>query len=210
MNPSNNVYCPSPSSEDNIQCCVESEKHHEIRAVDDYQSWGFDDLSSLGISDPFEGSDISLADNTNIFANSNLNLDDTSNYQIAQIPGDLPTDTPSADNSQAFQPSNMDTLPLVQDLQPEYEQYQPPSDKALKSGKKGVSYFNLDAFNEGMALNMGVGQDHNLEDAWKEQALHEPTFRDGPNGGPGVAAGKIDLGWNTEFSGPQMIYDFQH
>ena len=196
--------------------------HHEIRAVDEYASWGFDNFGSSGNTDLFgdlnsnvDSTDSSFGDlgynfdDSNLYGDSNFNLDDPSTYQLAQIPGDVPLPQ-SVDNTLDYQSLDMNTVPLVQDLQPAaYEETYEPN-KALKPGKNGASYLNIDGFNDGIAPGMTVAGDRNLEDAWKHQASYEPTLWDGWGGGPGIAAGEVNLGWNTHFEGPQMIYDFNH
>ena len=107
---------------------------------------------------------------------------------------------------QGYQNLNMDTVPMVQDLEPQYEEYQPL--KTLKTSKNGPSYLPIDNFNDRLGPEMTVTKDRGQEDAWKMQPMHEATFQHGRNGGPGIATDNGILVWNSQFEGPQMVWDF--
>lgn len=204
--PSKNIYCPSPSSDDNIQCCVESEKRRELRAVNDYESWGFDTFDPPDITDP-SGDLGGLFDDTNLPVDSSFNFDDSSNFQLAQATEGVNLE-PTVDNSIDYQNWNMDKIPEVQDLQPVYynddeEQNIQPL-KTLKSGKK-ASYLRLDNFNNRIAPSLRISDESMNGNDWSSE------MTDGRNDGPGIAAANgLNLGWSSQFTGPQMIYDFQH
>lgn len=167
--------------------------HHEIRAVNDYESWGFDMPDGMDTSGDL-GFNLD-----NILGDSGF--DDTSDTQLAQIPGDINTEN-TVDNSQDDQTWKMDKIPEVKDLQPEYEEYNP--EKSLKSSKKGSSYLKIDDFNDRLGPGLKVSDDPSQENDWS------PSFTDDRNGGPGIAAGRMNLGWNAQFEGPQMIWNLEN
>lgn len=107
---------------------------------------------------------------------------------------------------QGYQNLNMETVPMVQDLEPQYEEYQPL--KTFKTSKNGPSYLPIDNFNDRLGPEMTVTKDRGQEDAWKIQPMHEATFQDGRNGGPGIATDNGIVVWNSHFEGPQMVWDF--
>lgn len=203
--PSNHVYCPSPSSDDNIQCCVESEKHHEIRAVNDYEVWGFDTFDPPDVTDISRDLDAYL-DNTNSFGDSDSSFDDSSDFKVAQMPEGINVEN-NVDNGLDYQTWNMDKIPEVQNLQPKYQDEDYEEDvkplKNLKGGKK-ASYLRIDYFNNRIAPGLRISDDRSDGNDWS------PSFTDERNGGPGIATGGVNLGWSAQFEGPQMIYDFQH
>lgn len=201
--PSNNVYCPSSSSDDNIQCCVENEKHRELRAINDYEVWGFDTFDPPDVIDP-PGDFSSYFDDTNLFGDSTFNVDDSYNFDLAQATEGINVE-PSVDNSIDYQDWSMDKIPEVQNLQPVYHDYdddeyiQPL--KTLKSGNK-ASYLRIDNFNQRIAPSLRISDERMDGNDWS------PEFTDGRNDGPGIAAGGVNLGWSAQFTGPQMIYNF--
>lgn len=175
--------------------------------MNDYDSWGFDTFDVPGITDPSR--DLGgLFDGSNLFADSSVNLDDSSNFQLAQATEGV-TVEPTVDNSINYQDWTMDKIPAVQDLQPVYhgddddEHYIQPL-KTLKSGK-GASYLRLDNFNSRIAPSLRVSDERMDGNDWSSQ------MTDGRNDGPGIAAGNgVSLGWSAQYSGPQMIYEIQH
>ena len=175
--------------------------------MNDYESWGFDTLDSPDITDP-SGDLGGLFDDSNLFADSSFNFDDSSAYQVAQATEGVTVD-PTVDNSLNYQDWTMDTIPEVQNLQPVYhgddddDQYIQPL-KTLKSGKQ-ASYLRLENFNNRIAPSLRVSDERMDGNDWS------PEMTDGRNDGPGIAAGNgVSLGWSSQFTGPQMIYDFPH
>jgi hypothetical protein len=139
-------------------------------------------------------------DKTDKSKESSSTSNDASKIQLAQIPGgDLELKTPAIDNKDA-----MDTIPSVQDLEPEWEEYKPP--KTVK-GKAG-SYLQIDYFNDRVAPGMAVAKDRNQEDAHEIQALHEPTFSNPRNGGPGIVTEAASLVWNSKVGAPHLVWDW--
>ena len=185
---------------------MESEKHHEIRAVNDYESWGFDLFDSPDSMDT-TGDWGSYLDDTNPFGDWGLSFDDPSNFQVAQIPEGINVESP-VENSLDDQAWNMDKLPEVQDLQPLYQEDKYQNFQTLKALNDGeqASYLQLDNFNNRIAPSLTVSDETVNGNNWS------PAFTDERNGGPGIAAaaGNVNLGWNAQFEGPQMIYDFDH
>jgi hypothetical protein len=170
---------------------VKENIHLEMRSPQESETLGFDSVDSLN---SMEGPD-----------DLGSNLDNTPGLELAQIPGDVEMDSPAQDNK-AYQKWNLDTIPAVQDLTPESEEYQPL--KALK-GKKISSYLPIDDFNDRIAPGLTVAKDKGQEDEWKQQPDHEVTFSDGSNGGPGIDAGDGGghIVFNSQFGGPQMVWN---
>lgn len=190
---------------------MENGKQHELRAVNDHESWGFDNFDPPDVTDT-SGDFDSYLDDTTLLGDSDLTFDDPSSFQVAQVTGGINVDTP-IDNSLDYQNWNMDRIPAVQNLQPKYpvddtddDQYipEPTTIKTLKSGTNKASYLQIDKFNNKIAPKLRMSSESPDTNEWS------PGFTDGRNDGPGISSGSLNLGWSSQYSGPQMIYEISH
>lgn len=146
---------------------MENKKHHELRAVNDYEVWGLDTFDPPDFTDTF-GDLSSYFDDTNLFGDSSFNFDDSSNFQLAQATEGVNVDN-TVDNSLDYQDLNMNKVPEVQNLQPVYyddgyEQNIQPL-KTLKDGKQ-ASYLRLDNFNNRIAPALRISNDRMDGNDW--------------------------------------------
>lgn len=178
---------------------MESEKRHELRSVNEYESWGFDTFDAPDNTDPL-GDLGSLFDDNDLFAS-----DDSSSFQLAQATRGVNVDTTIDNSIEGYQDWNMNKLPEVKDLQPVYheEDDDDQSNQSLKTLKtgKGASYLRLDNFNNRVAPSLRISDERMDGNDWSA------SMTDGRNDGPGIAGAKgFNLGWSDHFTGPQLLY----